>query len=413
MEELGDIENEARRGNTGTASQGPSAPLGALVDVVRLELLEAVTPELLLRFLRPFASYLARRGVQLEDVAVDDAWLGQLHQVLNAVDPAMPAELQQGLIDIADLTSESAHEQVLVAARERQLSLFTAAPTTTPEDLAFTIFLDHRDVFRHAHARTQSSEIRRFVEFVGKDLSPPEGASSGAKHARLAHRLGRWFQERNRTAFCSVRAVETEAEVRFLIIHGQPPRTHGAIESVERRGRVSYVRDKHDAVVFDRRTGKLGVNAQFVGEQDLYRRSIGAVFWGDEEHFAAQPLFSGEPLRERGSAAVRPHGVPGVVSVALRAISVTSEVTAGDVVAWTGPDVAQRLDSELGRLVRQEGQVSGFRLDVTLAGKPRPVRVDVRVPNHLSFDRRVGAPAIREYLLEAGFMTLPSVAVAG
>jgi hypothetical protein len=104
-----------------------------------------VQPELLLRFLRPFAAYLHARGIRLEG-AFGEGWMAELHRTLNAVDPAMPPELQQGLLDIADLTSEAAHEQVLALAQ--QLDLFAERAQTTPEDLAFAVYLDHRDLFR-------------------------------------------------------------------------------------------------------------------------------------------------------------------------------------------------------------------------------------------------------------------------
>ena len=78
--------------------------------LVRLDLLEAVRPELLIRFLRPFEDYLTSRGVALDGVACATEWIATLHAVLNAVDPEIPGELQQGLLDVADLTTESAHE---------------------------------------------------------------------------------------------------------------------------------------------------------------------------------------------------------------------------------------------------------------------------------------------------------------
>ena len=326
----------------------PQRPSGVVMDLVRLDLLESVQPELLRRFLRPFAAYLGGRGVVLDGAPFDDAGLELLHRTLNSVDPAMPTDLQQGLLDIADLTSESAHEQVLSIAHQQQLSLFTLNARTTPEDLAFAIYLDHRDLFRTAHARAQSSEVRRFVELVGKDTAPPGSLGSGGRRALLAKRLGNWFRERNRTAFCDVRVVDTADEVRFLVIHGRPPRSHGAIESDDRRGRVSYVPDKHDLLVFDRRTGGLAIHAQFPREQEFYRRALGAVYWNDEDHFAMAPLFSGQPLSELGSAAVAPLGVPGVAAVALRAITVSSEAVAGEAITWVGPDVAANLDSGSG-----------------------------------------------------------------
>ena len=265
--------------------------------LVRLDLLEAVRPELLIRFLRPFEDYLTSRGVALDGVACATEWIATLHAVLNAVDPEIPGELQQGLLDVADLTTESAHEHVLSIAKSQQLGLFTVNARTTPEDLAFEVYLDHRDVFRSAHARVQSTEARRFVEFFAKDASPLAGQDSVAKRALLARAIGGWFRDRNRTAFCDVRVSEAGDEVSFVIIHGRPPRNHGAIESDDRRSRVTYVPDKHDILVFDRRTGRLAVNAQFFGEQDFYRRVRPWGFWGPvlKKVLADDPAFQRNP----------------------------------------------------------------------------------------------------------------------
>ena len=187
------------------------------------------------------------------------------------------------------------------------------------------------------------------------------------EHGRrpLAERLGRWFSERNRTAFCDVRVLETEREVRFLIIHGRPMRNQGAIETDEQRGRVIYVPDKHDLIVFDRNTGRLAVNAQFAREQNLYRDAIGEAFWGDAEHFRAAPVFSGQPLLDLGSAAVDTYGVPGVEQVVLPVDTIVlcagqesvrglaDELTEVGIAAHVigGADVAAELDAK--RAIRQ------------------------------------------------------------
>ncbi len=380
--------------------------------LVRLDLLEAVKPELLLRFLRPFAAYLATRGVPLDGVAVDAAWLARLHGSLNDVDPAMPAELQQSLLDVADLTTEGAHEHVLAAARSQQLGLFTINARTTPEDLAFEVYLDHRDLFRAAHARTQSSEARRFVEFSARSPAPLEGHERGGKHALLARVVGDWFRGRNRTGYCDVQVTEVADTVTFLIVHGRPPRNHGAIESEDRRTRVTYVPDKHDIAVFDRRTRRLGVNAQFSSEQDFYRRVIGRVFWGSDDHFVAEPIYTGEPLVEEGASALSPHGVPGLQGVVLRALTVASPDASLGVISWKGHDLGGALASPLGRLILRHGEIRQFQLALVLSGRPRAVRVDVDVPNHLAFDRRFGVDIVHEYLLESRFMRLPAQAAA-
>ena len=375
--------------------------------LVRLDLLETVKPELLLRFLRPFASYLVSKGVALDGVAVDAAWLARVHEVLNAVDSAMPAELQQSLLDVADLTTEGAHEHVLAAAKNQQLGLFAVNARTTPEDLAFEVYLDHRDLFRAAHARTQTGEVRRLVEFSARTPTPLEGHDRGGKRALLARLVGDWFRGRNRTGYCDVQVTEVGDTVTFLIVHGRPPRNHGAIESEDRRTRVTYVPDKHDLVVFDRKTHRLGVNAQFSSEQDFYRRALGRVFWNDDDHFVAEPIYTGEPLVEEGASALGPHGVPGLQGVVLRALTVASPDPALGVIAWKGHDLGGALASPLGRLLLRHGEIRHFQLALILSGRPRAVRVDVDVPNHLAFDRRLGGDIVHEYLLESRFMRLP------
>ena len=67
--------------------------------LVRLELLEAVTADLLLRFLRPFTSYLASRGVPLEGGAVSEKWREHLHAALNDVDCPVTGRVPTRVID--------------------------------------------------------------------------------------------------------------------------------------------------------------------------------------------------------------------------------------------------------------------------------------------------------------------------
>ena len=108
---------------------------GALFkNLVRLELLEAVRPALLVRFFEPYADYLCARNIVLDEQQVDREWVRRLHELLNSVDDEMPADLQQAIIDVADIASEQGHEQMLATLRQRQLSMFgTPTRLTAPE----------------------------------------------------------------------------------------------------------------------------------------------------------------------------------------------------------------------------------------------------------------------------------------
>jgi len=378
-------------------------PAGVVVSVVRLELLEAVSGLLLERFLWPWKAFLASRGCELDAQPKDAVWVQRLHRIVNAVDSEMPSDLQQALLDVADLATESAHEQVLEVARHNQLELFKINARTTPEDLAFEVYLDHRELFRAAHVRTQSAAVERYVEYLGRSAALPKDCHSRGKQALLARALSASFRERNRTGYCHVQLDETEQELRFLVIHGQAPCSHGAIETDDRRGRVTYVRDKHDLVVYQKCGQRLLVNAQYACEQDLYRRLFGRIFWDDEHHFCVAPIYTGQPLLEQGAASLRSHGVRGLQKAVLRHIQFESEAQAHSI-DWHGRDLGELLDTPFGRMLRREGDVTAFQLDLLLYGHRRPLAVNVRVPNRVKFDRRRGTDVVEEYLKEAGFM---------
>jgi hypothetical protein len=88
----------------------------------------------------------------------------------------------------------------------------------------------------------------------------------------------------------------------------------------------------------------------------------------------------------------------------------SSDLASGGVITWKANDLGPLLATPLGRLVLLYGDVLQFQLALVLSGRPRAVRVDVQVPNHLSFDRRFGGDIVREYLLESGFMRMPAPA---
>ncbi len=103
--------------------------------------------------------------------------------------------------------------------------------------------------------------------------------------------------------------------------------------------------------------------------------------------------------------------MPGLAGVVLREMKiVSSDLASAGVITWKANDLGPLLETPLGRLVLLYGDVQQFQLALVLHGRPRAVRVDVQVPNHLTFDRRFGGDIVREYLLESGFMRMPTPA---
>jgi hypothetical protein len=361
----------------------------------------------LIRFLRPYEDYCCARGVALHGVDFDEEWVRHLYEVLTAFDPDMPPELQQALIDIGDLAGEHGHEQIVNVAKEKQLDLFSKIPEVNAGELAFKIYLEHRDVFEVGHARVQTQEARSFVEFFAKNDRPLDGYMTKAKKALLSNRIGQWCASRNRSAFCHVVVTETDDEVSFLMMHGRPPTTHGVIKA-ETRSRVSYIREKQDLAVFHKNTGKLAIDAQFPVEQDFYRQVFGQVFFGDAEHFDVRAVYTGRPLVEEGSASLSADGIPGLTHVALREIKVVSQTRKRNRAHVGDDNLAKRIDSPWGRAIFEMGEVRYMKMALTLVSQRRPLLVQIIIPNQLKYDRRMGANIVREFLLVRGFMLLPA-----
>ncbi|MFH0903369.1 MAG: hypothetical protein V2A73_22300 [Pseudomonadota bacterium] len=387
----------------------PRVPI--LKDIVRLSLLERVSPDYLVRFLRLYQDYLGTKDVLLDDVEVNERWIGHLYGVLTACDPAMPAGLQQALLDVAELASDDAHEQLLELAGERQLSLFRTddCQRLSPYDLAFKVYLEQRDLFGAAHARALVREARRFVEFLAPRPGCLKGAISEGKRAILCSRLGRWFAERNCTSFCDVRIDERCGEVTFLVIHGRAPRSTSIIQNESERSRLSFVPDGQDTVIFDTATGRLSVEARWPVEQDVYRRLVGEVFFDDGTHFATHELYSGEPLVEDGREALSVSGIPGLVGVTLKKVEVHPPLDQSERFVWSGVDLGSKLGTEEARFVLAGRVVSYLKLSLALRGHPRQIPVEIRPPNKVTYDRRVGEVVVREFLLARRFMRLPDV----
>jgi hypothetical protein len=367
--------------------------------LVSRALLEAVSPPLLARFLRPFDDFLAT-GDLASTEEISDAWLTKLHACLATGN--IPLELADALLQIDALMSEEGHDGILLHAAAEQLDLFASARRLSTADLALTLYLDHRDAFRDTEAVVQSEHVARFVEFCGISPNPSPRLGSTMLLGRLEIALREWFASRNRTSYVEVHVFETPTEYNFHIVHGRPPRRRSVITANEQgRESLSFIPDKEDLVIYDLESKKLSVNAQFPLENNFYRRAIGDVYFGNAEYFQPRSVFTGAPLQEEGPLALSPEGIDGLRGV--RLCELTVEQPGRTSVLFKGVDLAARLASEHDRAVIREGQIAQMRFDLELANRARPLKVEVSLPNKLTYDRRIAPTVVRAFLRKRGF----------
>ena len=388
-----------------------AAKFPTIKNLVRLSLLERVSPELLVRFLRPFEDYLSARQVSLDGVKHDHAWVGGLHEQLITADPAMPGDLQQALLDVADLASDQGHELALELAGERQLTLFAPGSEMGAEDLAFKLYLEHSELFAASHARVKSQEARRFVDFFPREHRPLEQYGSESRRVLVVSQLRRWFARRNRSEYVDLRVSETDDEVTFLIIHGRTPRNMSVITSAFSRDRLSFVPDKQDTVVFEKASGRLSINAQYPAENDFYRQVLGKVFFSNDDHFEPHAVLSCEVLLDDADEALSVDGIADLDAVALREITLEACDHPYDQLVWKAADLKPVLPKDLPDLLRRARKVRHAKLALYFSGKKRPKIVSITPPNKLAYDRRTGDDVVREFLFARGFLRDPDRAV--
>jgi hypothetical protein len=326
----------------------------------------------------------------------------------------MPGTLQQALLDVADLANDKGHETALNLAGERQLSLFAGSGPVSTEDLAFRLYLDHGDVFAASHARVQSQEARRFVDFHPRQHVPLVGAETTVNRVLLTDQLSRWFAARNRSEFVEVRVSESPTEVSFVIIHGLPPRNLSVIASPSRRDRMSFIPDKQDIAIFDKATGRLSINAQYAAEHDFYRKAIGRVYFGgNDEHFEPAPVVDLTPLLDDPAAALSVQGLPRMHDADLLRIELQATDPPYDTFIWSAKSGLKAVYArELPARLTRPHCALRVRLALHPVGARRPRPVELAPPCTFKYDRRTHDDVIREFLFVRGLLHHPNSRMA-
>ncbi|MBZ0118645.1 MAG: hypothetical protein K8H88_16695 [Sandaracinaceae bacterium] len=373
--------------------------------LIALEALESLRSETLLEFLRPYEEWCAGIGVQL-DAALDRKAISRLHHHLWSQDTMRPAELELALVDLGDMAGFWGWEATVHAAieewREGKLE-----PATSPVELAFREYLVRKhELFGGLAERVHGREIQRLVEFYATQDAPLEGHRSAPLLRRFEAELGRWLEARGRTSYCRIGVDESSTEIQFRVVRGMIPRSQQTIVDQTKLERIEFVPARPDLIVFDKRTRMLAVNAQLVTEHDFYRRLVGRVYFGDEEHFRVHEVYSGEPLLRDGARALSAEGFPAIRSIALREIRVE---TADRVRAsLSGEDVKDHLEAFFGDGLFVAADVRFVKLAIFLRQRTRPTLVEIAAPNRCKLDRRIGEDLVRELLLARGFLRLPT-----
>ena len=357
-------------------------------------------PKFLGPLLAKYREYFERQGVDVTDLSNDEECERRLLEVFTQPDEDMPKELLYALYMLDDLADEAGHDRLLDEAVRQGIDLTGFGDDLNPGEFAIAVYLRHPDLVRVCHEKTIYRKIKNYQEYQSKGNRRIDLATAKAKRTALEAELAPWFESKNRSRACEIYVYEEGDEVKFQITHGRPYRTDGSYDKRLRRSRVAYRPQKHDSVIYDRRTRILKINTQTQGEKELYRKTFGKVFFDDPEYFPEGDIYTLAPL-QNGKAALDP--VDGVESVRLTEVWISVDNDQGFVQISKGRDLVESIEKH-GRPNLAEGNIVRASMLIKYSSGGRARKLELRPPNVAIYDRERDGPAAEAFMVANGFM---------
>ena len=232
-------------------------------------------------------------------------------------DRSTPSAMVDALYYVHETASAQDMDELLTAVRNQNV-LIVDDPTATPIDLAIDIWLAAPELVRSRHAETVAMRQQNF-EYFGPQrpvrMAFPE--VDAALRSQIEAGLDDWFESHRRGRGCRLFIIRHAPMTWVLVRHGQPMRREASQKDDGGVGTEFYRPQRHDVLIYDERSGDVGVHAGTKGERNLYLRTLGRHLFSGEEHFLPAGRFTLDPLFEDGSQALNVEDVDGIKGVRL------------------------------------------------------------------------------------------------
>jgi hypothetical protein len=365
--------------------------------------LRAISPDRLIAFLAPWRAFLETRGLRFPDPPATEIDYAELAQILMTPDRTTPGDMVDALYYVHETASAQDMDELLAAARNQHLPVVDD-PMATPVDLAIDIWRAAPELVRSRHAEAIAMRQQNF-EYFGPQ-NPVRGAFpevDGVLRAQIEAELDDWFESHKRGRGCRMFIIGHAPMTWILIRHGQTMRREASQRDDGEAGTEFYRPQRHDVLIYDERSGEIGVHAPTKGERNLYLRTLGKFLFTGEEHFPPAGKFTLDPLVAHGSAALNVQDIEGISRVRLieyrrywgGPYSETEIRKAEDVFAA----LAQRTPATLGG-----GRLVSATFKVTFDGQEKDRSVTIRPPGIARFERNDDSELIEHWLRERGFI---------
>ena len=322
-------------------------------------------------------------AVQLELTGLDHDKVYDF--LLNSNDDECAPEVMETLHCINDLASPEGAD-ILKGEADRKGLVIGGEQELSVEELAFTAFLRHREVFDRARDLHICHNVKSPSEYAGIDERP--FAHTPERIETFRNSIADYFNERYKGKYCDVRVYPDEDEINIVIMHGKHLKSGTFI--IDDQPQPTRYRDlKEDLVTYASVDGRLKVSAATEDERNEISRRFGECFFDNAAFFMGQDcqnLYTLEPLAKLGTDFKFNYD--------------WNPETLKDI------DCLDRLDGHRSiDITKREINYVIMKFTFLTNGREKTISVKLKPPGLCHFDRRMFENTIMEHLKRNGFST--------
>lgn len=373
----------------------------SLKRFTRIQIIKAITPDVLREFLSPYADYLAGRGFNVGsiDADFDNAQAKDLLSILVHPAADIPQSLVEALYHVDEMATPSGME--LLVSEFKQADHTFECQKPTPADIAVRAWIADSSLFQRISAKQHHQMARVFRFYPTSQAEESARILSSSAIEALEEDLNNWSEAQMLGRHCKVFPFISEYEHCYMIRRGQPYARFNAINDGNPSS-IVFQPEIFDVIAYNLRSRQLRVASSSTATRDLYRRLGGLHLFGDESYFVERNLLSLLPLATKGPEALVCDDIPGLLDVKLRKVQVIDGSARKRTLTWeeedvySNPDFVKRCSGRL--------KISRVCLGFLTVGASRPRRCELRPPNIISLSRDEDVIPVGEFLQKRGFI---------
>ena len=365
--------------------------------------LREIAPAKLQALLRPWREYLIGRGYEFRRSTVEEIDYPGLASILMQPDAATPAALVDALYYVHEVASADDMDQLIAAIRSRGLPV-ADDPATTPIDLAIDVWIAAPDMVRAHHAEAIALRQENFEYFGPGQPTPGVFPVVGDNlRRRLESGCDDWFESHRRGRGGRMFVISRPPRTWILVRHGLPMRREASQKDDGEVGTEFYRPQRHDVLIYDQRSGELGVNAGTKGERNLYLRTLGAHLFSGEGHSAPAKRFALDPLITYGAQALSVDDVNGITRVRLIEFRRYWGGASREFETRRAEDIFVALAAR-NRELPAGGRLTSATFKVAFDDSEKERSVTIRPPGIARYERNDDSELIERWLRRQGFI---------